>query len=122
MEKGLKGSLSDIRGDIWHNNSILMVGGESMDIAQSESPSDAVSSKTKIYNLNTFESYNLESEMDYSAQGIAQCVYNDDTFISWGGWDQKNKYFDNFTILGGMSCYTICVSSVLSLNIHFSTF
>ena len=85
-----------MRGDIWHDL-VFMVSG------QRNFGPNPVSSVTTTFDINTFESNTVDADRDnIDALGVAQCVYNDDTLITWGGWDYDSIYFNQFYILGGI--------------------
>ena len=89
-----------MRGDIW-NNGVYMVGGEPR----------VVESMTRYFDLETFGMNEVDASRNYEAQNIAQCAYNNDTFITIGGFEDE-EYFNYFQILGGMN-FQFCVLSHL---------
>ena len=126
----LSESLSSIRADIWNDNVVYMIGGET------DSQRDTYSDSVKTYDLvNENSDKWTEPTRSESGKGITQCVYNSDTLITIGGakeegmgsgrrrlmqggggggggggndgggndgGDGSNTYFSNFTILGGI--------------------
>ena len=59
-----------------------------------------------MYDFNNLESSYTGIENTYDAKGVAQCSYNNDTFITWAGFDDESTYFDNFQMIGGVCfCY-----------------
>ena len=103
---------SNMRGDIW-NGILYMVSGERISTRISR-----VSSETKIFNFSNFEVNTINAERnEIDASGVAQCVYNNDTLITFGGWDEHETFFDNFLILGG-----IFVRITILLNVSSKCF
>ena len=94
---------------IWNNYGYL-VGGRGR-------PFDGTS---RVFDFTTKEINTIDAELNEAATGVAQCVWDDDTLIAWGGVDDVNDvedYFDNFQILGGL-----CVSVIFSVVVGCLTF
>ena len=83
------------------------------------------SSRTYTFDFETLESRRFDNRLPYNGLGIAQCAWNDDTLISWGGSDGTDEFYDYFQIFGGMhvlSCLFFSSFILLVLFVILFTF
>ena len=111
-------ALTDFRGDVWHD--LMYVSGGT----RRSGPSEFLSSYVYSFNFTSYVVDYIGDRRNIDAAGVAQCVYNNDTMISWGGWDNDQTYFNEFLISGGMFYFRVQTTGKLDAyenNKDFST-
>lgn len=102
LDEELRDGVSNMRGDMW-NDKFYMTGGLlNYGSGGSGGSDDDFSRKVQVYDLEGghLEQFTYGGRDNIDAMGVAQCVYNSDTFISIGGVDDDNDYHNDLFILG----------------------
>ena len=104
LNETLRDSVSHMRGDLW-NDKFYMTEGL-LGYGSGSTNDDFYDfydfyGKVQVYDFQGHvQRFNFGGRDNIEAMGATQCVYNNDTLVSIGGFGDGNEYYNDLFILG----------------------